>query len=275
MVEFRPPRRNSSAVDTMESWIDLNHSVRKLVERDIPVFLTDNAVNQSEEESLFHLMANLGSDADPSAIIPILTSKHPLDYCIRFPMRAAQQGHRSLVVLGGDRSGGARRCVEHAYLLRQMIRRRQPTLVLGGWANPHADPVRQVEFLLAQESTADFYLTQIVSHYDPAPVDAFLEEGARRGLKLPGVFGVFFYRSGRKRTLDLLRPFFPVPARDLGRDLGDGGPGVEEVCARTIATLRARGVAHVYLSNLPPSSACNRIEEVQARAEDLIAQQAT
>ncbi len=268
MVELRPPRRNVSAQASMDSWIDLNHTVRRLIEEDIQILLTDNAVGESEEESLFHLMANLGSDADPGSIIPMLTCKHAMDYCLRFPVRAAQQGHRSLVVLGGDRHDGVPRCTEHAYQLRRDIRHRQPALSLGGWANPHADPVRQVEYLLADEVNADFYLTQVVSHYDLRGLDAFLEEASRRGLNLPGVFGVFFYRSAKPRTLRALQPFFPVPAEELQRDLAPDGPGPEQVCASTIAALRQRGIQRIYVSNLHPARAAHRLARIRALLEN-------
>jgi hypothetical protein len=267
MVELRPPRRGVPTQDTMDSWIDMNHTVRGLVERDIQVFLTDNAVGQSEEESLFHLMANLGADADPSRVIPMLTCKHALDYCLRFPVRASQQGHRALVVLGGDRHDGIDRCVEHAYQLRAIIRRQQPSLALGGWANPHGDPVRQVDYLMAREATADFYLSQVVSHYDLRGLDTFLEEASRRGLKLPGVFGVFYYRSANRRTLEALRPFFPVPVDGLRRDLGTGGPGPDAVCARTLAALRQRGIQRIYVSNLRPRRAAQRLGRITALAD--------
>lgn len=268
MVELRPPRRNVSAQDSMDSWIDLNHAVRRLIEEDIQILLTDNAVGESEEESLFHLMANLGRDADPESIIPMLTCKHAMDYCLRFPVRAAQQGHRSLVVLGGDRHDGVPRCMEHAYLLRGAIRRQQPALGLGGWANPHADAVRQVEYLLADEVNADYYLTQVVSHYDLRGLDAFLEEASRRGLNLPGVFGVFFYRSANPRTLKALQPFFPVPTEELQRDLAPDGPGPEQVCASTIAALRQRGIQRIYVSNLHPARAAHRLAHIRALLEN-------
>jgi len=272
MVELRPPRRNVSAQHSMDSWIDLNHTVRRLIEDDVHVLLTDNAVGEIEEESLFHLMANLGSDADPESIIPLLTCKHALDYCLRFPVRAAQQGHRTLVVLGGDRHDGVPRCMEHACDLRQTIRGQQPALSLGGWANPHADPARQVDYLLAEGATADFYLTQVVSHYDLRGLDAFMEEASRRGLDLPGVFGVFFYRSANPRTLKALRPFFPVPAAELRRDLGPDGPGPEQVCASTIAALRQRGIQRVYVSNLQPDRAAHRLARIRALLGDPVNQ---
>jgi 5,10-methylenetetrahydrofolate reductase len=264
MVELRPPRRGVSAQHSMDSWIDLNHTVRRLTDEGVHILLTDNAVGENEEESLVHLMANLGSDADPDAIVPMLTCKHSMDYCLRFPQRAAQQGHRSLVVLGGDTHDGVPRCVDHAYQLRGAIRSRQPALSLGGWANPHRDPVRQVEYLLSQEAAADFYLTQVVSHYDLKGVDTFLDEASRRGLQMPGVFGVFFYRSANPRTLQALQPFFPVPAEQLQHDLAADGPGPEQVCARTVAALRQRGIQRVYISNLHPERAAHRLGRIQA-----------
>ena len=253
----------------MESWIDIYHSVRRILAGDSLVLLTDSAVGQSEEESLRHVMDNLGADADPARIAPILTCKHSLEYCTRFPLRAAEQGHRALIVLGGDRHDGVARCVEHASELRGNIRARQPALSLGGWANPHADPAQQVGFLQADSSHVDFYLTQIVSHYDLGKVDAFLEERERRGLSIPGMFGVFYYRSARPATLQALRPFFPVPEEELHRDLGPDGSGPVDVCARSIAALQARGVQHIYVSNLMPTRAVETLERLQRRVAEL------
>lgn len=269
-AELRPPRRDVSPQASLESWIDTYHGVRRLLDRDTVVLLTDSAVGQHEEESLVHLTSNLGPDADPSRIAPILTCKHALEYCLNFPVRASERGHRALVVLGGDRHDGVARCVEHAYELRQVIRRRVPALALGGWANPNADAARQVGFLKAEENTAEFYLTQIVSHYDLPPVDAFLGESARQGLALPGLFGVFYYRSASRRTLRALASFFPVPEAGLRRDLAPGGPGPDEVCARSIAALRARGVSRVYVSNLEPTGAGDTLDRLAARVEALL-----
>jgi len=268
-VELRPPRRDVSSRDSLESWIDTYHAVRGLLDRDTLVLLTDSAIGQREEESLLHLTSNLGTDADPSRIAPILTCKHALDYCLRFPQRAAELGHRALVVLGGDQHDGVPRCVEHAYELRQIIHRRSPALALGGWANPHSDVERQVAFLKAAENTADFFLTQIVSHYDPRPIDRFLEESSRQGLTLPALFGVFFYRSPTPRTLRALASFFPVPEAEVRRDLARGGPGPVEVCARTIAALAARGVHRVYVSNLEAHSARATLDRIAERVEAL------
>lgn len=249
-AELRPPRVELAAGESMNSWIDTYHAVRGLTRPGTFVFLTDSAVGTSEEDNLRHLVANLGQDVPRERVVPFLTCKHPLDYCLAYAERAEQHRFPGLVVLGGDRRVGAPRCVEHAWELRRQIRARQPALLLGGWANPYADPIRQVDYLLAPDANADFYLTQIVTHHNRRPVERFIEEGVRRGLALPGVFGVFFYRSANPRTLASLREFLPVPAEALSGEFA-AGARPEEVCARTLRALMDLGVRHFYISNLP------------------------
>lgn len=260
-AEFRPPRRDRVDRDSLSEWIDLHHAMHRLQRSETPVFLTDNAVGEEEEENLLHLTANLAGDTDPSLMAPFLTCKHSLDYCLGYADRAFSAGVQALVVLGGDRSAGPPRCVEHAYLLRRRIRARTPGLALGGWANPHRDPARQAGFLADEEATAEFYLTQVVSHHDLDRVDAFLQEVRRRGISLPGVFGVFFYRSPNPATLERLADFFPVPSGELTREF-ERGDAPEEICARSIRRLRETGVRHVYVSNLGSERAAERLEAV-------------
>jgi hypothetical protein len=248
-VELRPPRTGLSHVDTMEVWIDMYHSIQRLARRDTIIFLTDNAVGMSEEENLAHLTANLAGDVDPSRIVPFLTSKHSIEYCLMHASRAASHGLEALTVLGGDHTGGAPRCVPHARELRALIRRRVPRLDLGGWANPHRAPAEQVNYLLDDQFEAEFYLTQVVSHHSIRAVERFLEEARRRGVTYPGVFGVFLYRSANPVTLTRLGDFFPVPAVELTREF-DAGLTPEEICARTVRALREVGADKVYLSNL-------------------------
>ena len=253
-VELRPPRADLSGPDSMDVWIDMYHAIQRLTRQGSVVYLTDNAVGQAEEENLAHLVANLGDDVDRTPIVPFLTTKHPLEYCLLYAQRAVSYGFRALTVLGGDRSVGPARCVEHAYELRKVIRERLPDLALGGWANPHADPAQQVDYLLADDFTADFYLTQIVSHHSLGAVERFTNEAARRNVGVPGVFGVFFYRSANPRTLERLGEFFPVPAEGIVRDF-ESGLSAEDVCLKTLAALREAGVERVYLSNLGITSA--------------------
>ncbi len=253
-VELRPPREELDAVAGMESWIDTYHAVRGVTSQQTFVFLTDSAVGQREEHNLRHLVTNIGEDAPRERIVPFLTAKHSLYYCLSYATRAWQYGFRSLVVLGGDQSVGPTRCVERGWQLRRALRERQAGLELGGWANPHKDAPAQVGYLLEPEATADFFLTQVVSHHDMAAIERFLQEAERQQLTIPGVFGIFYYRSANHRTLNALASFLPVPEPSLVRDFSEGA-SAEVICAQTVRALWRVGVRHVYISNLPIAGA--------------------
>lgn len=260
-AELRPPRAELEAAASRDAWIDTYHAVRGLARGGTFVFLTDSAVGLREEDNLRHLVINLGTDVARSGVVPFLTCKHPLDYCLSYADRAQQQGFDSLVVLGGDRTVGPPRCVDHAWQLRKRIREHQPGLTLGGWANPHASPASQVAHLLDPDANAEFYLTQIVSHHSRASVEAFLVEGERRGLTMPGVFGVFFYRSANPRTLATLSGFLPVPVAELTREFEEGA-SPEEICARSLRILHEAGARHFFVSNLPVNRAAATLETI-------------
>ena len=249
----------------MDAWIDTYHAVRRLTQQGTFVFLTDSAVGAPEEDNLRHLVTNLGRDVPRERIVPFLTSKHPLEFCLSYAERAHQSGFPALVVLGGDKPVGPPRAVEHAWQLRELLRQRDHTLTLGGWANPHADAERQVDYLIAPNVHAEFYLTQVVSHHDLPAVERLLEAGRRRGLTLPGVFGVFFYRSANPKTLAALKGFLPVPVEGLTREFGAGATA-EEVCARTIRALLDAGARHFYISNLPIGRAQSVLAAILERA---------
>src|SRR5262249_32877749 len=153
-----------------------------------------------------------------------------------------------------DKSIGAPRVFPHAWQLREAIRAKQPDLLLGGWANPHVNATQQVDFLLDPRVTAEFYLTQVVSHHDRPAIATFLNEAARRGVGLPGVFGVFYYRSANPKTLEALKGFMPVPVEALTAEFAAGASPVD-VCARTIRALIDEGARAIYISNLPLSRA--------------------
>jgi 5,10-methylenetetrahydrofolate reductase len=249
-AELRPPRAELATAEGMDAWIDTYHAVRRLTRQGTFVFLTDSAVGAAEEDNLRHLVTNLGLDVPRERIVPFLTTKHAIEYCLSYADRAHQSGFPALVVLGGDKTVGTPRSVEHAWQLRKMLRERDHALALGGWANPHADPDRQVDYLVADHAHAEFYLTQVVSHHHADEVSGFVRAAERRGLAIPGLFGVFYYRSANPKTLDALKGFLPVPADGLTREFGDGATA-EEVCAKTIRTLLDAGAKHFYISNLP------------------------
>jgi hypothetical protein len=265
-TELRPPRAELATTASIDAWIDTYHAVRSLTRSGTPVFLTDSAVGLKEEDNLRHLVSNLGTDVPRASVVPFLTCKHPLQYCIGYADRAVQQGFEALVILGGDKSVGPPRCVEHAWQLREELRRHQPNLTLGGWANPHASIADQVMHLLDERATAEFYLTQIVSHHSAARVESFVNEAAKRQLTLPGLFGVFYYRSANPRTLTVLQSFIPVPAAELTAEF-EAGASPDEVCARSIRALRQAGVRHFYISNLPLQRAAVTLGRIMTLAD--------
>jgi 5,10-methylenetetrahydrofolate reductase len=253
-AELRPPRAGLATHEGIDAWIDTYHALRRLTREGTFVFLTDSAVGAEEEDNLRHLAANVGRDTPRPRIVPFLTAKHSLEFCLSYADRARQHGFSTLVVLGGDRSVGAPRSVEHAWQLRRLIQERDRGVVLGGWANPHADADRQLDYLSSPDFHAEFFLTQVVSHHQIGAVSRFLETVNRRGLELPGMFGVFYYRSANPRTLETLRRFMPVPVEALTREF-DEGATPEDICARTIRALAEAGARHYYISNLPPTRA--------------------
>ena len=229
------------------------------------MFLTDSAVGLQEEDNLRHLVANLGTDVPRERVVPFLTSKHTLEYCLSYAERAWQHAFTSLVVLGGDKHVGPPRCFEHAWQLRARIREREPHLALGGWANPNSSADAQVEYLRAPDFTAEFFLTQIVSHHAIEPVARFVEASRHEGVTLPGMFGVFFYRSASPRTLKALSQFLPVPVEEISREFAEGATPVD-VCARTIRAMLDIGVRHFYISNLPLARAHSTLTAIMGRA---------
>ena len=249
-AELRPPRTELTPGEGMDAWIDTYHTVRRFTREGTFVFLTDSAVGAQEEDNLRHLVTNLGKDVPRERIVPFLTAKHSLEYCLSYADRAHQSGFPALVVLGGDKSVGVPRSVEHAWQLRQLLHTRDHTITLGGWANPHGDAETQVDYLASPNFHAEFYLTQVVSHHDVRTVERFLDAARRREMTLPAVFGVFFYRSANPRTLAALQSFLPVPVEGLTREFA-AGASAEEACARTLRTLLDVGARHFYISNLP------------------------
>jgi len=252
---------------SVDAWIDSNHLMRKISALRRFVFMTDGAIGRREEPNLRHLTINLGPESDRSRIIPILTTKHSLEYCLEFAERSYALGFTSMVVLGGDKSDRVPRCVEHAYELRRLIRQKVPGLTLGGWASPHGGR-RQVEYILDSSYSADFFLAQIASHYQTAAVDEFLEHLEKLGVKVPAIFGVFYYRSANPKTFSMLSPFFPVPSDELKRDFEISN--ADEICARSVHAFLQRGIKHVYISNLPMSGAVKKLADIEARVEEML-----
>jgi 5,10-methylenetetrahydrofolate reductase len=267
-VEMCPPRVDLPLEQSVDAWIDSNRLMRKITSLGRFVFMTDGAIGRREEPNLRHVTINLGAGADRSRIVPILTTKHPLEYCLEFAERSHTLGFTSLVVLGGDKSDETPRCVEHAYELRRLIRKEVPGLTLGGWASPHGGR-KQVEFMLHPEYSADFYLGQIVSHYHTAAIDEFVNETERLGVKIPGIYGVFYYRTPNPKTFAMLSKFLPVPVAELTRDFA-AGTSPDEICARSVHALLQRGIRNIYISNLPMPSGVETFGRIENRVQEML-----
>jgi hypothetical protein len=141
-------------------------------------------------------------------------------------------------------------------------------MTLGGWASPHGGK-RQVEYMLHPEYSADFYLAQIVSHYQTQAIDDFVNETERLGVKIPGIFGVFYWRTSNPKTFAMLSKFLPVPVEELTRDLA-AGLTPDEICARSVHAVLQRGVKNIYISNLPMPTATATFSRVESRVEEML-----
>ncbi len=267
-VELRPPRSGLTRSGATEMWIDLSHTAQGLAARDVFLFLTDNAVGEEEEDNLQHLTANLATEIDPRRVVPFLTCLHPLDYCLRYSDRARARGVESLTVTGGDTSSRVQRCVPHGYALRRELRTRAGELALGGWVNLHRPLSEQIGYATDPRYEADYYLTQVVSHHDLPLVERWLEAAEERDLRLPGSFGVFYYRSGNRETLNRLSTFFPVPVEAVGAAF-DAGVTPERHCAQTIVALQKLGVDNFYLCNLGARHAATLFDRIMAEVAAL------
>jgi hypothetical protein len=82
---------------------------------------------------------------------------------------------------------------------------------------------------------------------------------------VPGVFGVFYYRSANPKTLQLLRSFLPVAVEGLTREF-ESGATAEQICARTLRALVDAGARHFYISNLPVGRAQQVLAAIVTRA---------
>src|SRR5437667_10036225 len=110
-IEMCPPRMDLPLEQSVDAWIDSNRLMRKLTSLGRFVFMTDGAIGRREEPNLRHVTINLGPESDRSQIIPILTTKHSLEYCLEFAQRSYMLGFTSLVVLGGDKSSDPTPCL--------------------------------------------------------------------------------------------------------------------------------------------------------------------
>ncbi|HKK92438.1 MAG TPA: hypothetical protein VJ925_03350 [Longimicrobiales bacterium] len=262
MVELRPPLADLDRDERIDAWIDLHDTMGRLVRDGHWILLTDDAVGEEEEENLGHSLANLPPEVPRDRIVPILTCKHPLDYCLLYAKRASAAGIDTLTVVGGD-PGGPPRCVPHAYILRERLRDTVPEISLAGWANPHRDVDEQFGFL-ERDFHAGLSLTQIVTEDSLGHLEELARRIARAGLDLPLVAGVFHFHNANPGRLEMLGRFFPVPAEEITRAY-ESGVDPETYTANAIRAARDAGARAVYVSNLGMTGGPRRLRRILER----------
>src|SRR5437667_11630105 len=107
-------------------------------------------------------------------------------------------------------------------------------------------------------------MAQIVSHYQASAIDEFLNEAARLSVKIPGIFGVCYYRSASTNTLDMLSRFFPLPIAGLKRDF-EAKVASEESCASRSHALLKRAVKIGYIRKLTLASSSDTLAPLHKR----------
>jgi len=262
LVELRPPLAVLDRSERIDSWIDMHDAMGRFVRDGHWVLLTDDAIGEAEEENLGHSLANLGPEVPRDRVVPILTSKHPLEYCQLYAQRAAAAGVETLTVVGGD-PGGPPRCVPHAYALRERLRTTAPSLALAGWANPHRDADEQFGFL-TRNFHGDLSLTQIVTADSPGHLEELATRLDKEGIDLPLVAGIFHFHNANARRLEMLGRFFPVPAEEITRAY-EAGIEPEAYTAAAIRTARDAGARAVYVSNVGVTGGPRRLRRILER----------
>ncbi len=213
--------------------------------------VTDSAVGAQEENNLRHLVTNLGPDVPRQSVVPFLTTKHSIDFCLGYADQVVQHGFpgarraRRRQTRGPRARGRARVAAAPAHSRRAIPSCRSA----AGPTRPATRPVRWPSWARASSpptSTSRRSCRIIAS----ATSTGFLREADRQGVTAPGMFGVFYYRSAKTSTLQTLSQFLPVPVDELSAEFAAGATPVD-VCARSIRELMALGVRHFYVSNLP------------------------
>ncbi len=181
--------------------------------------------------------------------------------------RAHQAGFPALVVLGGDKSVGMPRSVEHAWQLRQLLHARDHTITLGGWANPHARCRHGRSTILRRraftQSSTSHRLSAITTSAQRGTVSR--RRTAARNDTAGCIRRVLLPEREPSHRWPRCRAFCPCRVEGLTREFA-AGASAEEVCARTLRTLLDVGARHFYISNLPIRRAPAVVASILERA---------
>ena len=161
-AELRPPR---AELALRQGWTRDRHLSRgqRAGARRTYVFLTDSAVGARRKQSAT-LVINLGSDVPRDRVVPF---RPPSTRWISISAyrQSLAAGFSSLVVLGGDRSSRtATLCLTTPGSSARRFASTCRTSRSAAGPNPHADAVKQAAFVDDDRFSAEFFLTQVVSH---------------------------------------------------------------------------------------------------------------
>ena len=96
--------RRARGGEGMDAWIDTYHAVRRLTREGtyrVPHRQRRRRGRGRQSSAPRHQSR---ADVPRERIVPFLTSKHTLEYCLSYAERAHQNGFPALVVLGGDKT---------------------------------------------------------------------------------------------------------------------------------------------------------------------------
>ena len=160
---------SSDPLEGMDAWIDTYHAIRALDAPGRRRSSSPTAPSARRKRTTCGTSSRTsGATLPRDRVVPFLTSKHSLDFCLSLCRAgvAARVSRRSSCS-AATRRVGRPRCVEHAWELRQRDPRARaaPRRSAAGRIRTPM-PAQQVDFLLDDSFTAEFYLTQVVSHLD-------------------------------------------------------------------------------------------------------------
>ena len=253
-VELRPPRAELESAEGIDAWIDTYHAIRSLARQHIARHdHRQRRRRAGREQPAASRRQSRRAEWRSAHVVPFLTCKHSLEFCLGYADQATHHGFSSLVVLGGDkhaRPAALRR--PRVAAARSRFARGIPQLELGGWANPNARPrsSRSTSCSIA-EANADFYLTQIVSHHQARARSRVSRRGAPPRRHDAG--GLRRVLLSQRQPADAGGAAAVPAGAGRGADAPSSPPARRpiDVCARTIRTLLDLGARHFYISNLP------------------------
>ena len=198
-AELRPPRAELAHAEGMDAWIDTYHAVRRLTRQGTFVFLTDSAVGArggrqpaapGHESRAATCRASGSCRSSPRSIRSSTACRTPSartraafrrSWCSAATSRSARRDRSS------TRGSCARCCASATARSRSAAGRIRMAIPSG-----------RSTFSPTPDFHAEFYLTQIVSHHTSRRSRGSCETADGAASTLPGLFGVFYYRSANR-----------------------------------------------------------------------------